>query len=82
MEDKPCCAEAAARKTKQLVIGGLPVGLSRLDEVMDEIRAIGLRNEVEIGDALLKKVRIFNYVPLSASSEYRKALLDEYHRRG
>jgi hypothetical protein len=81
MEDKPCCAEAAARKIKHLMVGGSPVGVSRLDEVMSEINTMGLESDAEIGEALLKKIRVFNYVPLNASSEYSKALLEEYHRR-
>ena len=81
MTDKPCCAEAAARNTKHLVIDGNPIGLSQLDEIMDEIKKMGLQSETEIGDALLKRVRIFNYVPSSASSGYKKALLEEYYRR-
>jgi len=81
MEEKPCCPEAAARKIKHLMIDGSPIGLSQLGEVMDEIKKMGLQSETEIGDALLKRIRIFNYVPSSASPGYRKALLEEYHRR-
>jgi len=81
MEDKPCCAEAAARNIKHLMVGGSPVGVSKLDEVMSEINMMGLESDAEIGEALLKKVKVFNYVPLNASSEYMKALLEEYHRR-
>jgi hypothetical protein len=81
MEDKPCCPEAAARRTKHLMVGGSPVGVSKLDEIMSEIDTMGLESDAEIGEALLKKVRVFNYVPLKASSEYTKALLEEYHRR-
>jgi len=82
MGDKPCCAEAAARKIKQLMVNGCTIGFSQLDEVMDEVKAMGLQSDAEIGEALLKKVKIFNYVPSSASLEYKKALLEEYHRRG
>jgi hypothetical protein len=81
MEEKPCCPEAAARRTKKLMISGSPVGLARLDEVMDEVKKLGLLGDSEIGDELLKKIKIFNYVPSSASLEYIRALLEEYHRR-
>ena len=81
MEDKPCCAEAAARKTKRLTIDGCSIGLSQLDEIMGEIGAMGLRSDAEIGEALLKRIKVFNYVPSSASPEYERALLEEYHRR-
>ncbi len=82
MEDKPCCAEAAARLIKHLVIDGIPIGLARLDEIMSEVRASRLPGDAEIAEALLKNVKIYNYVPSSASSEYKRALLEEYHRRG
>jgi hypothetical protein len=81
MEDKPCCVEAAARKTKQLVINGIPIGLSQLEEVIGVVMIMGLESDTEIGDTLLKRIKVFNYVPSSASSEYKNALLDEYHRR-
>lgn len=81
MEEKPCCPEAAARKTKHLVISGCSVGIAKLDETMDEVKRMGLSSDSEIGEALLKKVKIFNYVPSSASLEYERALLVEYHRK-
>ena len=81
LEEKPCCPEAAARMTKRLTIGGIPVGLAKLDEVMAEVKKLKLPGDSEIGDALLKKIKIFNYVPSSASSEYKRALLEEFHRR-
>ena len=81
MEDKPCCAEAAARKTKKLLIDGSPIGISHLDEILDEIRAMDLHSDAEIGEALLKRIKVFNYVPSSANSVYERALLEDYHRR-
>ncbi len=81
LEEKPCCPEAAARMTKHLTIGGTPVGLTKLDEVMSEVEKMGLPVDSEIGEALLKKIKIFNYVPSSACSQYKRALLEEYHRR-
>jgi hypothetical protein len=48
---------------------------------MSEVRAMELQSDAEIGEALLKKVKVFNYVPSNASSEYERALLEEYHRR-
>lgn len=67
--------------TKRLIIGGMPVGLAKLDEAIIEVKKLKLPGDSEIGEALLKKVKIFNYVPSSASSEYKRALLEEYHRR-
>ncbi len=82
LEDKPCCAQAAARKTKLLLIGGCSVGIAHLDEIISEIKARGLQSDEEIGAALLEKIKIFNYVPSGAGPEYKHALLEEYKRRG
>jgi len=81
MAEKPCCAAAAARKIKQLNVSGTPIGLYQLDEVMDEVRSKGLPSEGEIGDALLKKIMIYNYVPTKMAQAYRDALLAEFFER-
>lgn len=81
MAEKPCCAEATARKIKRLNVNGIPVGLYQLDEVMGEVRSMGLPGEKEIGDTLLKKIMIYNYVPLKMAQAYREALLDDFHER-
>jgi hypothetical protein len=67
--------------TEHLTIGRISVGLAKLDEVMSEVKKMEPPDDHEIGEALLKKIKIFNYVPSSASSEYKRALLEEYHRR-
>lgn len=82
MAQKPCCATAAAREIKQLMVNGTSIGLAHLDEVMDEVKKLDLQSDAEIGEALLKKVKIFNYVPSSAGPDYLRALLEDYHRRG
>ena len=82
MAQKPCCATAAAREIKQLMVNGTSIGLAHLDEVMDEVKKLDLQSDAEIGEALLKKVKVFNYVPSSAGPDYIRALLEEYHRRG
>jgi hypothetical protein len=58
--------------------GDIVVGISMLDHILSEVRALHLSGEKEIGDALLKQVKIYNYVPASAEEKYRIALLREY----
>jgi len=81
MAEKPCCAAAAARKIKQLNVNGIPVGLYQLDEVMDEVGSKGLPSEEEIGNALIKKIMVYNYVPPKMVQAYRTALLVEFSER-
>ncbi len=82
MDEKPCCTAAAARKMKQLTIGGHSVGIDRLDDIISEVEAMRLKDDAQIGEAILKRVKIFNYIPSSAVPEYIRALLEEYKRRG
>lgn len=82
MEETPCCATSAERLVKRLVVGGNLVGISHLDEIMKETRAMGLQNEEDVVHMLLNRVKVFNYVPPSAAADYRNALLEEYRRRG
>jgi uncharacterized metal-binding protein len=81
MDEKPCCAAAAERMTKKLSIEGKPLGIAHLDEIMADVRARHLQGDVEIGEALLKQVKIFNYVPSGVHPAYKIALLEEYKRR-
>ena len=81
VSEKPCCSAAAKRKIVQLMIGDHPVGLSHLDETMTLVRAMDLRNDDEIGEALIRQVRIHNYVPASAIPDYLNALLQDYRQR-
>jgi len=49
-----------------------------LDHIFPEVREIELPDEKEIGRELLKRVKIYNYIPASAEEKYRIALLEEY----
>ncbi|MFA5311874.1 MAG: hypothetical protein WC375_00990 [Methanomassiliicoccales archaeon] len=81
MEEKPCCAAAAARKIKHVHISDSEVGLVSLDEIMNEVKELELNEGSDIGKALLKRVKIYNYVPSSTQQEYEIGLLNEYYRR-
>jgi len=79
-DDKPCCAAEALRRIRQVEINGIKTGIVMLDESIAEVRAQNLVNEQEIRGALLKKIRIYNYVPRGAEDAYAKALVEEYNR--
>ncbi|MDI9632609.1 MAG: hypothetical protein QXL43_00845 [Methanolinea sp.] len=80
--EKPCCAAEALRRIRQVDVGGITVGLAMLDEIIDEVRGLQLSSRDAIADALVKRVKIYNYVPASAEEKYREALCREYERRG
>jgi hypothetical protein len=81
MEVTPCCAASAERLVKRLMIGGSLVGVAHLDEIMNETKEMNLHNEEDVVQMLMNRVKIFNYVPPGATSDYKNALLEEYRRR-
>jgi hypothetical protein len=80
VDEKPCCEAEALRRIRQVDVGGMVVGINMIDHVLSEVKALSLCGDKEIGDALLKKVKIYNYVPPSAEENYRIALLREYRK--
>jgi ribosomal protein L13 len=78
VDEKPCCEVEALRRIRQIDVGGIVVGISMLDHILSEVREMELPDEREIGRELLKRVKIYNYIPSSAEEKYRIALLEEY----
>jgi len=79
-DDKPCCAADALRRIRQVKINGIMTGITMLDESIAEVRAQNYGREPEIRAALLKKIRIYNYVPKGVEEEYARALMEEYKK--
>jgi hypothetical protein len=65
---------------KRILVEGIETGIDHLDAIMDEVRKLRLHDDQAVGDAILQRVRIYNYVPTKRTAAYRAALLQEYHR--
>ena len=78
MDEKPCCTAEALRRITQVDVGGVVVGIAMLDRILAEVKAMNLTGEREIGDALMKRVKIYNYIPTQAEEQYGTALVREY----
>lgn len=79
-DDKPCCAADALRRIRQVKINGIMTGITMLDESIAEVKAQNLGNEPEILAALMKKIKIYNYIPKGVEAEYARALMEEYKK--
>ena len=79
-DDKPCCSADALRRIRQVKINGLLTGITMLDESIAEVKSQNLDREPEILAALMKKIKIYNYVPKGVEKEYDRALLEEYKK--
>ena len=78
--EKPCCAAAAARTIKKLVLPGGEVGIVNLEGILKEVADLKLADEEAIKKGLLQRVKIHNYVAPGADDNYSKALLNEYEK--
>lgn len=65
-------------KVRQIEINGKLIGIDSLDDIIAEVRALGLSNDAAITEELLKRVKRSNYVPTGRTKEYGEALLKEY----
>lgn len=66
---------------RKILIDGKETGIDKLDFILDDVAALGLTREQEIGEALLKRVMAFNYVPTKKKDVYAAALYEEYRAR-
>jgi hypothetical protein len=79
-DDKPCCSADALRRIRQVKINGIMTGITMLDESIAEVKTQNLGSEPEILTALMKKIKIYNYVPKGVEAEYARALMEEYKK--
>lgn len=77
-DDIPCCAADAMRRIKSIEVDGVTVGLAMLDHAFAEVRGLGLTDEAEVRTELLKRVKVYNYVPALAAAAYAGAVYREY----
>ena len=78
MADKPCCAAEALRRIRQIDVNGITTGISMLDESFSEVKGLGLSDDRGIREALLKRVKVYNYSPPAAAEAYADAIMREY----
>jgi hypothetical protein len=73
--------EYPVNETATLSVGGKDVGISCLDDVMNEVLSLNIENEVDIKRELLTRIKERDFVPPKAEEEYSEALLNEYKKR-
>lgn len=56
----------ALRQIRQVDVDGIVIGIAMLDPIHTEVKRMKISGKKEIGDELLKRVKIYNYIPASA----------------
>ena len=79
-DNRPCCAADALRRIRQIPVNGIPTGITLLDECIADVKKQDLKSEPEIQAALIKLVKVYNYVPPSVEDNYARALVEEYKK--
>jgi len=79
MADKPCCPADALRRIRQVEVNGIMTGITMLDESIAEVKELKFTDEREIHEALMKRVKIYNYIPPGVADAYAEAIMKEYH---
>lgn len=81
MDDKlPCCAADALRRIRQIPVNGIMTGFAMLDESIADVKRQNPGNDTAIRDALMKKIRVYNYVPPGVADAYTRAVMEEYRK--
>lgn len=78
VDEKRCGAAEALRRVRQIEVGGVVIGITMPDDIVREVREMNLSTEKSIGDELLKRVKVCNYVPPRAEEQERTALVRAY----
>jgi hypothetical protein len=73
----PCCAADALRRIRQIPINGILTGICMLGEFIAEVKTQDLKNEQETRSVLLKRMKVYNYIPPNVEEEYARALFVE-----
>jgi len=79
-DDGPCCANEALRRVTTIEVNGIPTGIVMLGKIVEEVREMKITDEARLRELLLEKVKVYNYVPKSATEAYARALLQEYRK--
>ncbi len=79
-DNNPCCAADALRRIRQISINGIMTGITMLDESIADVKSRNLTGDAEVREALMKKIRVYNYVPPGVAEAYTQAIMEEYRK--
>jgi hypothetical protein len=80
-EDRPYCPASAAKRIVKIRIDGLKIGIAQFEDILVRASYLNLGEDEVIAQALLKEVKIYNYVPINKEQDYKAAIIAEYFRR-
>lgn len=76
MFDGACCP--GKNPTRKITVGGQQIGISFLDQIIEKALSAEGMPEAELKSMLLRELKVYNYVPLSAEGAYLDAIWEEF----
>ena len=67
-------------KTKRVLIDGKETGIDHLDFIFENVKGLHLTDDATIASEIVKRVKVFNYVPTKKETLYAEGLLREYRQ--
>jgi hypothetical protein len=67
-------------KTKRVLIDGKETGIDHLDFIFETMKKLQLSDDAAIASEIVKRVKVFNYVPTKKEALYAEGLLREYRQ--
>jgi hypothetical protein len=67
-------------KTKRVLIDGKETGIDHLDFIFENVKQLHLTDDAAIASEIVKRVKVFNYVPTKKEALYAAGLLKEYRQ--
>ncbi|MCU0628247.1 MAG: NAC family transcription factor [Methanoregulaceae archaeon] len=67
-------------KIRKILVGGRETGIDQLDRILSDVSALHLDDQGEIRGELVKRAKVFNYIPTKKTDAYADALMEEYRQ--
>jgi len=62
-------------------VEGKSTGINQLEFILDEVSALHLHSNIDIKSELVKRTKVFNYIPTKMTEKYADALLQAFNER-
>ena len=68
-------------KIGSIEVNSKATGINQLDFILDEVISLNLQSDRDIRNEMMKRAKVFNYIPTKMTDKYADALLRVYKER-
>ena len=67
-------------KIRKILIEGKETGIDQLDRILSDVAALHIDDTGAVRAELIKRAKVFNYIPTKKTEVYADALMEEYRQ--